>query len=188
MFIIFGKDYVVLEIVFIKRHSCAIGKLKHGGTWCLFGEFVDAFDDFRGHGHGCPMIAIESATCRQTEKIVTTLFVSGGTKGESSNRASLHAVVVWFVCLDVLSKLKLDVVVVVDGRTDNNCAWTHRVGDATACRKTVQPKAAVVYELDDHTGRNGFERQHVDNAACTFLNDAYVTLDFGDVFVRGNGV
>ena len=134
------------------------------------------------------MVAVQSATCRQTEKVVTTLCVSGGTKGESSNRASLHAVIVWFVCLDVLSELELDVIVVVDGGTDNNCSWAHRRGDAALCRKTVQPKAAIVYEFDDHTSRNGFKRQHVDNAACTFLNDADMTLDLGDVFVRGNGV
>ena len=68
---------------------------------------------------------------------MSALSIASWAKSECTNRASNHGIVMRFVCLDIRSKFKLAMVVVVHHRTHDNGTRAHGVGNTTHCWETV---------------------------------------------------
>ena len=66
------------------------------------------------------MGAMEAFACHQAKKIVATLEVASGAKGESADSARSHGVVVFFVGLDILSILNAAMLVVVNDESGDD--------------------------------------------------------------------
>jgi hypothetical protein len=89
---------------------------------------------------------------------------------------------VLLVSLDVGSILEPDVLVEIDGRTDDNFPRAEDVGDAVAGGKAVEPKNAQVHELSDHATWQLREREDVVDASGSILDGADLSLSFWHVF------
>ncbi len=108
----------------------------------------------------------------QTVEVVATLLVSGGTEGESSDGTSCNGVIMFFMSLDVLSKLDPTVFVVVDAKTSDDVARAESFGYAVLVGKSIQPEDAEENHFGDHFGRKMVKRSNVVRTSSTFLHRA----------------
>jgi hypothetical protein len=87
------------------------------------GERVNSVLDRIRHGELCPVRPIEAHAGGEAVEKIATLCVVSRTEGQSTHSPGVHAVVVFFVGLDVLSIFHFAVDLVVDVFTDHDGTW-----------------------------------------------------------------
>jgi hypothetical protein len=91
---------------------------------------MDSVLDLGWHGKLGPMSPMDSLARHETIKIIPTLLVPSGTKGECANDTWRHGVNVLLVRLDILSIFNATMFDVVHVETSDNCAGTEGLGNS----------------------------------------------------------
>ena len=116
-------------------------------------------------------------------EVVATLFVSGWAQCDCANGSWLHRVVVFLMCLHVLSEFYLAVRIVVDRFTRDDGSGTDRLRDPMLVWEGVCPKNTLKYHLDDHARGVSGEGRRIVSASCFFFDRVYAAFDIWDALV-----
>ncbi len=114
---------------------------------------------------------------------MASLLVASGTKGDCADGSRCHGIIMFFMGLDVLSKLDSTVFVVVDAKTGDDVARAESFGYAVLVGKSIQPEDAEENHFGDHFGRKMVKRGNVVRTSSTFLHRANASLDVRNMLV-----
>jgi hypothetical protein len=126
---------------------------------------------------------IQALPRHETVKVVSALLVSRWTQGEGADGLWGHGVVMFLLCLDVLSIFNATVLVVIDSESSDEGPGTECLGDPKLMWECVDPEDAEKYHFDDHLRRKVVKRRYGVGAAGPFFSGADAALDIGNVFV-----
>lgn len=114
---------------------------------------------------------------------MASLFISSWAKADGTSGPRRHAVIVIFVCLNVLSKFELHMLVVIKVSSGHDVSRRYRVHHAISMRECVQPKHTVAHQPDHHDMWDIGKRQRVVTAARSVFHGTGVAFDFRYVFI-----
>jgi hypothetical protein len=126
---------------------------------------------------------METLAGHEAVKLVATLEIFGWLEGKRADGPGCHGVVVFLVCLDLLSIFNAAVFVVIHGLPGKDGPGTKCFGKAKLVRKSIQPENIEEDHFDDHSWRKVVIRGHVVCIARAFLGSADAPLNVGAMFV-----
>ena len=131
---------------------------------------------------------MEALPGHEAIKIITSLLVSGGTKGEGTDGPWCHSIVMLFMRLDILSIFDAAVFIVVDAESSDDHTGTQGLGDAKPVGKCVDPKNTEKDHIDDHARREVVKWRDVVCAASPFFERANASFNVRNVLVFATDV
>eukprot|EP00804_Cyclotella_cryptica_P004493 CCRYP_017639-RA/>CCRYP_017639-RA protein AED:0.26 eAED:0.26 QI:0/-1/0/1/-1/1/1/0/162 len=137
--------YVIVIIwdALIEEIEVFIAKVSEGeSVMCLglLGESIDLVDDHVRHGTSSLVTLVDVSTSVKSNEVISPLAVSGGHGGNSSHGTSTHAVVVFLMSLNILTKLNLAMSIEVKFSVEDEFRWALSLRDATFEGEYVPPE------------------------------------------------
>jgi hypothetical protein len=179
---------VVAGVQLIEIGAVAIGEGQTMGCTCSASESVDAVLDFVGHRQLGPVRSVETSPTREAVKIVTPLLISRWSESDCTDGPGYHQIVVFFMCLHVLTILNSTVRVIVDVESYDDAARPHSLRDAETVWKGVEPENAKHNHLSEHFGGKLVEGGDVVGATRSLLHGMDTSFDIWDMFVLSTNV
>ena len=142
------RDVVVIIIIafitsvrlfFVERLSLTIKKHKAWIGLLSTGQEMNTFNDFGGHRQCGGGLSVYDTTCRQTKKIKVALFVASRTESQYANGAGTHAVIMWFMCLHIVTKTVFAMTVKSHSLPSHNGAGAQSLRYSICQGKAIQP-------------------------------------------------
>ena len=127
--------------------------------------------------------SIQDPASEEAQEVDSPLSISSWKERQCSNGPWSHTIGMFFVGLDIFSKLIFAVSVVIDLQACYDFSWADGVRHAIGVWEGVQPKYSwfrhFQYEVWGHMG----EGKSVVDCSNSFLNHTDVALNFPDVFI-----
>ena len=137
-------------------------------------------------GHHTP--TSNNAASGQTKEIEAALGVSSWTQRKHTNGVRCHSIVMFFVILDILSRLKPEVSGKVHPGACNDALGTPTPTCSVRLGECIQPKHRMFCHLNHKSRQNVVERQGIINALHAFFNCSDILLYVSDMFLSRSGV
>jgi hypothetical protein len=134
------------------------------------------------------MSPVEALAGSETVEIITALHIIGALEGQSPDGTSVHIVVVFLVCLGVLSVFEFAMRLVVDVFPSHNGPWADCWGSPMLVWECVEPKNAQKYHFDNQLGRVALKTSALVRASGTLLDSANASFYLRHVFILTGNV
>jgi hypothetical protein len=131
---------------------------------------------------------MEALPGHEAIKIITSLLVSGGTKGEGTDGPWGHGIVMLFMRLDILSIFDAAVFIVVDAESSDDRPGTQGLRDAEPVWKCLDPKNTEKNHFNDHARREVVKWCDVVCAVSPFFERANASFNVRNVLLFATDV
>ena len=116
-------------------------------------EGVHVINDILWEQKLCPTVVDQMAAGGKAHKVVASLTIASGVKGNGTISVRLHRVIMFLMGLDVAPKLKAAVFVIIQIKTHHKHLEAESVRHAIMGGKHVEPEDACVDHLFKHEGQ-----------------------------------
>jgi hypothetical protein len=135
------------------------------------------------HGELGPVGPMETLARHEAVKVVATLSIPGGTKGQGANGAGHHGIVVLLMGLGILAKFDAAVFLILNVKPGDYGMGAECLGHTKLVREGVDLEDAKKDHFDNHPRGVVFDGGGVIGVTSLFFDGTNAPFDVGDVFV-----
>ena len=124
------------------------------------------------------MVAVEMMACGETHEVIAPLGIPSQSEGNGPSSAGSHRVVMFFMHLDVGSKLEATVFEVINALASDNGMRAEGVRNPIVSQETVQPNDTGIHHFDDEASRHALKRESCINTLGMLLYSVDAMLNW----------
>ena len=126
---------------------------------------------------------VQNVTSVEVVEEEAALLVTSWLESNGTSCVTLHAVVMFIMCLHICAKFEEAMLGIVNAQAGDEFSWAKSVRHTFIWRKRVEPKNTVINHLNDEVRRKGYEWQCGMKCPTAFLDYADKLFDLRNVFI-----
>ena len=151
-------------------------------------QAVDLVDHKCRHGQGGPISTIDTPAFVEANEIVPSLGVTSRPSSNTTNGTCIHAVVMLFMCLDILPEFHPAMSIKIDFSIKNDLRWILSSRNAVLDDKHIAPEELRVDQFHNEDWGNICNWKDIVLGSDLFLDSTVVSFNFGHMFISGHNI